>query len=85
MKMLDAINEGFNHVAGAIQRAAVAASDVTQVTAVGRTRVAQEHPKLQQIVHADLTNLQSLEDHLQEFDACLFCLGVSSVGVGEDA
>ena len=66
-------------------RECLAASDVTQVTAVGRTRVAQEHPKLRQIVHADLTNLQSLEDHLQEFDACLFCLGVSSVGMDEDA
>jgi uncharacterized protein YbjT (DUF2867 family) len=68
-----------------VLRESLAASDVTQVTAVGRTRVAQEHPKLQQIVHADLTNLQSWEDQLQGFDACFFCLGVSSVGMGEDA
>jgi len=68
-----------------VLRECLAASDVTQVTAVGRTRVAQEHPKLQKIVHADLTNLQFLENHLQRFDACLYCLGVSSVGMGEDA
>lgn len=68
-----------------VLRKCLAASYVTQVTVVGRTPVAQKHLKLQQIVHADLANLQPLEDQLQGFDACFFCLGVSSVGMGEDA
>jgi uncharacterized protein YbjT (DUF2867 family) len=68
-----------------VLRECLAAPDVTQVTAVGRTPVKQEHPKLQQIVHADLMHLQSLENQLQGFDACFFCLGVSSAGMREDA
>lgn len=67
-----------------VLRECLAAADVTQVTTVGRTRVTQEHPKLRQIVHANLTDLQSVEDQLQGFDACFFCLGVSSAGMNED-
>lgn len=67
-----------------VLRECLAAPDVTQVSTVGRTRVPQEHAKLQQIVHASLTDLQSLENQLQGFDACFFCLGVSSAGMNED-
>ncbi|WP_050465611.1 NAD(P)H-binding protein [Herbaspirillum autotrophicum] len=67
-----------------VLRECLAAADVTQVTTVGRTRVTQEHPKLRQIVHANLTDLQSVEDQLQGCDACFFCLGVSSAGMNED-
>lgn len=67
-----------------VLRECLAASDVTQVTTVGRTRVAQDHPKLQQIVQANLTDLNALETQLQGFDACFFCLGVSSVNMSED-
>jgi uncharacterized protein YbjT (DUF2867 family) len=68
-----------------VLRECLAASDVTQVTTVGRTRVPLEHWKLQQIEHADLTKLEALEGRLQGFDACFFCLGVSSAGMKEDA
>lgn len=56
---------------------------VTEVVTVGRTATGQHHPKLRDIVHRDLYDLSSLVDQLGGFDACLFCLGTSSVGKNE--
>ena len=58
---------------------------VERVLAVGRTALEVEHPKLRQIVQPDLTDLSSIEAELADYDACFFCLGVSSVGMKEDA
>jgi uncharacterized protein YbjT (DUF2867 family) len=68
-----------------VLRECLAASDVSQVTVVGRTAVVQEHPKLIQLIQPDLMNLEPVENKLQGFEACFFCLGVSSSGMSEDA
>jgi len=57
---------------------------VETVLAVGRSSTGQQHPKLREVVHADLNGLTPIQDHLRGFDACFFCLGVSSAGMGED-
>ncbi|MFC1433912.1 NAD-dependent epimerase/dehydratase family protein [Streptacidiphilus sp. N1-3] len=61
---------------------------VERVLVVGRTAVdaaAAGHPKLREIVRPDLTDLSGIEAELADYDACFFCLGVSSVGMKEDA
>jgi uncharacterized protein YbjT (DUF2867 family) len=68
-----------------VLRESLAASDVKQVLAVGRTRVGAEHAKLRQSVQVNLWDLRDIEVELQGYDACLFCLGVSSVGMKEEA
>jgi uncharacterized protein YbjT (DUF2867 family) len=65
-------------------RECLLAGDVTEVLAVGRTATGQHHPKLRELVRPDLLDLSASED-LRGFDACLFCLGVSSVGLSEAA
>jgi len=40
-----------------------------------------QHPKLGEIVQSDLLNYAAVESQLRGFDACFFCLGVSSVGM----
>ena len=65
--------------------ASLNAVDVTQVVTVGRGSLKQTHEKLLQIVHSDLMDLSSIEDQLTGFDACFFCLGVSSGGMTQDA
>jgi len=57
---------------------------VETVLAVGRSSTGQQHPKLREVVHADLNGLTPIQDHLRGFDACFFCLGVSSAGMSED-
>jgi uncharacterized protein YbjT (DUF2867 family) len=57
---------------------------IEEVLAVGRASTGQQHPKLREIVQPDLADLSPVADDLTGFDACLFCLGVSSTGMSED-
>jgi uncharacterized protein YbjT (DUF2867 family) len=57
--------------------------DVQLVQTVGRTTTGLEHRKLRGIVHGDLWHYASIEANLTGFDACFFCLGVSSAGMSE--
>jgi hypothetical protein len=56
---------------------------VEQVVTVGRAVTGIENPGLREIVHANLLDFTGLEDQLTGFDACFFCLGVSSSGMNE--
>ena len=58
-------------------------NDVEEILVIGRRSCGYTHPKLKEIVHADMYNLSSIEDQLEGYDACFFCLGMSSVGVKE--
>ena len=57
--------------------------DVEEILVVGRRSCGYTHPKLKEIVYADMFNLTSIEDQLKGYNACFFCLGMSSVGVKE--
>ena len=57
--------------------------DVSLVQTIGRTATGLKHPKLRETVHADLLHYDAMEDQLGGFDACFFCLGVSSAGMSE--
>jgi uncharacterized protein YbjT (DUF2867 family) len=59
-------------------------SAVDSVLAVGRSPTGQQHAKLREIVHDDFLDFSAIESELAGFDACFFCLGVSSVGMSED-
>jgi uncharacterized protein YbjT (DUF2867 family) len=56
---------------------------VEQVRTVGRTATGTNHPKLREIVHRDMWHYADIEANLSGFDACFFCLGVSSAGMKE--
>jgi uncharacterized protein YbjT (DUF2867 family) len=58
--------------------------EVTTVVSIVRSRTGQQHPKLREIVHKDFLDFSSLESELSGFDACFFCLGVSSAGMTEE-
>ena len=66
-----------------VLRECLLAADVQEVVAVGRTPLTQEHGKLHQVLHNNMLDFQPLENLLQGFDACFFCLGVSSAGMKE--
>jgi uncharacterized protein YbjT (DUF2867 family) len=58
---------------------------VEQVATIGRNPTGILNPKLREIVHKDLENYAGMEHALAGFDACFFCLGVSSSGLDEPA
>src|SRR5229473_3992494 len=55
------------------------------VLSIGRSATGQAHPKLRELVRKDLLDFSAIEAELSGFDACFFCLGVSSAGMTEEA
>jgi uncharacterized protein YbjT (DUF2867 family) len=58
---------------------------VAEVATVIRLSAAKHDPKLTEIVLPDMFEIADVADRLAGFDACFFCLGVSSVGMSEAA
>lgn len=58
--------------------------DVRTVLSIGRSTTGQKHEKLRELVHKDFLDFSPIESELAGFDACFFCLGVSSVGMTEE-
>lgn len=59
------------------------AQDVETVLAIGRAPLGLQHPRLQELVLADLFDYTGHEAELRGFDACFFCLGTSAAGKSE--
>jgi uncharacterized protein YbjT (DUF2867 family) len=57
--------------------------DVTRVLSVARSSTGQHDDKLRELLHEDFTNFSAVERELTGYDACFFCLGVSSAGMTE--
>ena len=58
--------------------------EVERVLAVGRRPTGVRHEKLLELVREDFTDFTPVERELAGFDACFFCLGVSSAGMSEN-
>lgn len=57
--------------------------EVTEILVINRKPCGVVHPKLTEIIHNNFFDLSVIESKLVNYDACLFCLGVSSVGMKE--
>jgi len=58
---------------------------VERVLSIGRTRTGQSDSKLREIVHQNFLDFTPLERELGGYDACFFCLGITSAGMSEGA
>jgi len=61
----------------------LAHGDVESVLVISRRPCGVKHPKLTELLHNDFFNYSAIEEQLRGFNACYFCLGVSSVGMNE--
>jgi uncharacterized protein YbjT (DUF2867 family) len=59
-------------------------NDVEKVLVINRKPCGVTHPKLTEIIHTNFFDLSPVADKLKGYNACFFCLGVSSVGMKED-
>ena len=71
------VGEGVLHVC-------LQSDKVEKVLVVGRKTCNVSHPKLTEIIHKDFFNLSAIEKDLKGYNACFFCLGVSSTGVSNE-
>lgn len=58
--------------------------EIDSVLVINRKPCGYVHAKLKEIVHQDFFNFKAIEDELKGYNACFFCLGISSVGVDND-
>ena len=66
-----------------VLRECLRSDEVGSVLSVVRRAGRQQHPKLREIVHRDFADFFEIEGELTGYDACFFCLGVSSLGMKE--
>lgn len=57
--------------------------DVESVLVIGRRSCNVKHGKLKEIIHKDFFDYSNIEEQLEGYNACFFCLGVTSVGKKE--
>jgi hypothetical protein len=57
--------------------------NIESILIIGRRPCMVTHEKLKEIIHHDFYNYSTIEERLKGYNACFFCLGVSSVGMNE--
>ena len=57
--------------------------EVEQVLIINRRTYGLSHPRLTEIIHGDFHDISPIASKLKGYNACYFCLGVSSVGMKE--
>lgn len=57
---------------------------VESVLVIGRKHCGHTHPKLKEILHPNFQDITPIESQLVGYNACYFCLGISSVGMKEE-
>jgi hypothetical protein len=57
--------------------------DVESILVINRRSCGVEHEKLKEIIHQDFHDFSPIEDQLVGYNACYFCMGVSSFGMKE--
>jgi uncharacterized protein YbjT (DUF2867 family) len=67
-----------------VLRECLLSPDVKLVQTIGRCATGRRHQKLREIVRQDLFDYSGLAADLSGFDACFFCLGISSAGMKEE-
>jgi hypothetical protein len=66
-------------------REALADPDIEAVLSIGRRPCGLQHPKLRELILVDLFELGPAESQLKGWDAAIWAIGVSSVGLDETA
>jgi len=57
--------------------------EVESVLVINRKTCGVHHEKLKEIIHKDFLDFSSIENQLSGYNACYFCMGVSSIGMNE--
>jgi uncharacterized protein YbjT (DUF2867 family) len=57
--------------------------EIEEILIINRKPSGYTHPKLKEIIHQDFFDISPIKAQLKGYNACFFCLGVSSVGMKE--
>ncbi|WP_129715129.1 NAD-dependent epimerase/dehydratase family protein [Pedobacter sp. SYP-B3415] len=57
--------------------------DITRILMINRRASPLKHARLSELIVKDFTNLAAYSDQLTGYDGCLYCAGISSLGMDE--
>jgi uncharacterized protein YbjT (DUF2867 family) len=57
---------------------------VTEILVITRKPSGFSSPKLKEIIHNDLYDLSPIQSQLAGYDACFFCIGITSIGLSKE-
>jgi hypothetical protein len=57
---------------------------ITEILIINRSSLNMNHPKLKELLLADFSKIEQYQSQLNNYDACFFCMGISSVGISEE-
>ena len=57
---------------------------VEAVLVINRNPCGVVHPKLKEVILKDFFNFSAIQNEVAGYNACFFCLGISSVGISAD-
>ena len=72
-------------VGASVLHEALQAPQFEAVLSIGRRPCGVSHPKLREILLPDLFDFAAIEEQLRGFDACIWAIGITSVGLNEAA
>ncbi|HLP19461.1 MAG TPA: NAD-dependent epimerase/dehydratase family protein [Chitinophagales bacterium] len=84
MKIRAIITGATGMVGEGVMHECLQSNDVEEVLIINRKPSGFKHPKLKEIIHANFHDLSAIEEQLKGYNACYFCLGVSSVGMSDE-
>jgi len=57
---------------------------IDQILLVNRSSARIDHPKVKEVLVNDFFDLSAIKEDLTGYDACFFCLGITSIGQSEE-
>lgn len=57
---------------------------ISKILLINRRAMQLNDPKVEEIIHEDLSDISSISNQLIDFDACFFCMGVSALGISKE-
>lgn len=62
----------------------IANPNIEKILLINRRPSGYVGPKIEEILHEDFNDLSKISSDLTDYDACYFCVGISSVGLSEE-
>lgn len=83
MKLKVIITGATGMVGEGVMQECIANPKVEKILLINRKTTGVVHPKVTEVLHSNFNDISPVVEQLKGYDACYFCLGVSSVGMKE--
>ncbi|WP_407494196.1 NAD-dependent epimerase/dehydratase family protein [Elizabethkingia anophelis] len=84
MKLKVIITGATGMVGEGVLQESISNPNVEKILLINRKPSGYTHPKIEEILHSDFSDISALTSQVTGYNACFFCLGVSSIGMNEE-